>query len=380
MQQYGTQMGDFVMNTPVIKDFEEKKKRLFAYMEQHGYEAAILSLRENFAWFTCGGDNKVLRNTDIGVGVLLITKEQIFLISQYMDLDRIYDDELKGLNIEKVSLKWYEQSPQEKARQMAGNKKLVSDSAIDGSDCKTWDIYWLHYPLTEYEVDRYRTICKDADEILHRVALRIEPGMTEIDIEAELSYEYAKKHMLPKVLLVGSDERIEQYRHPAASYKKVEKTVLLHVAAENKGLHANLTRMLSFGDVISDELYEKYELLNILQAQAMAMTVPGECFSDIFETRKKILIDNGYANEWENHYPGSFTGYFLGSARPFSTGETIKEKMATDYFITLKGAKTEELCISGQKGGELISCGHFWPTKKYEWEKHAYELPIILKR
>lgn len=368
------------MNTPVIKDFIEKKRRLFEYMSERGYEAAVLSRRENFSWLTGGGDNKVLRNTDIGAGVLLVTRQQVYLIAKYMDSDRIYDDELQGLDIEKISLKWHEQSPQEKAIEIAGSKRTVSDEPLSGADCKLWDIYWLHYPLTENEIDRYKRIGSAVDEILYRVALRIQPGMTETAIEAELAYEYAKQNMLPKVLLVGSDDRIARYRHPVASNKQVEKTVLMHVAAEQNGLHANITRMIRFGDGMDDELYEKYELLNILQAQAMAMTVPGTPFSDIFEVRKKILSENGYSDEWENHYPGSFTGYFLGSAQPFMNGDTIKEKMATDYFITLRGAKTEELCISDPKGGELISCGQFWPTKKYEWSAHSYQLPVILKR
>jgi Xaa-Pro dipeptidase len=368
------------MNTPLRKDFLEKKERLYGYMEQQGYDAAILSRRENFAWFTCGGDNKVLRNTDIGFGVLLITREKIFLIAQYMDLDRIYDDELQGLDIEKISLKWFEKFPTEKAMEIIGNKKVLSDTDIAGADCRTWDIYWLHYPLTKHEISRYKDIGSDVDEILYQVALKIQPGMTEVAIEAELSYEYAKRNMLPKVLLVGSDERIERYRHPVASLKKVDKTVLVHVAAERNGLHANITRMISFDDSLTEELYEKYELLNILQAQAMAMTIPGHPFRDIFEVRRKLLKDSGYADEWENHYPGGVTGYFLGSAQPFMNGETIKEKMPTDYFITLRGAKTEELCISNKAGGEVISCGQFWPTKTYEWETHKYNLPIILKR
>lgn len=368
------------MNTPDRHDYEIKRARIAAYMDAHGYGAVILARRENFAWFTCGGDNKVLRNLDEGFGVLLITKEKVYLIAQYMDLDRIYDDELQGLGIEKVCLKWFEDSREERALKMAEGLRVVSDIALPGADQQLWDIWWLHYPLTENEISRYKAMCRLVDKMLLDVATRIRPGMTEIEIEAEIAYEYAKQGMLAKVLLVGSDERIAKYRHPVASNKKVEKLVLLHPAAEQHGLHANITRMVYFGDSLPDDLNRKYELLNLLQAQAMAMTIPGRLFSDLFDVRKQLLTEHDFGDEWQYHYPGGFTGYYLGSAAPFMNGERIRENMPTDYFITLTGAKTEELCISGAEGGVLISSGYEWPTRTYEWNGIRYNLPTILMR
>ena len=121
-------------------------------MTINDYGAVILSQRENTAWLTGGRDFKVLRNSDTAFGVLLISLDQVYLIAQYMDIDRIYDDELEGLDIEKVELMWYEQSREGKAVEMAGAVAIVADSNIVGADCKLWDLYWLHYPLMESEI------------------------------------------------------------------------------------------------------------------------------------------------------------------------------------------------------------------------------------
>jgi hypothetical protein len=54
--------------------------------------------------------------------------------------------------------------------------------------------------------------------------------------------------------------------------------------------------------------------------------------------------------------------------------------MAMDNFITVKGAKVEEISISGPSGAELISAGFAWPTKAYRYQDSEYALPIILQR
>ncbi len=367
------------MNITTAADFAEKTKRLREYMDKNGYGAALLGRRDNVAWLTNGGDFKVLRDTETAFGVLLVTADKVYLVAQFMDADRIYDDEAAGLGIEKVSLRWYEESREDKAVKLAGGARVVSDMPVSGADCRLWDIYWLHYPLTQSDIATYRLTAKACDEMIFAVANRIEPGMTEQQIEAELISEYVKNNFTMKVVLVGSDERISLYRHPSPSPKKLEKVVLLHPAGYRNGLHVNITRMVCFGEIPAD-LSAKYDLLNLLEAQTMAMMRPGAPFMDLFEERKRILAAHDMADEWKCHYPGALTGYLLGTAQPFLDGETIRDKMSMDNFITLKGAKVEEISISGENGAELISAGYAWPTKTYSYKTNAYALPVILQR
>ncbi len=367
------------MNTPNMADFTEKTKRIREYMDRSGCGAVLLGRRDNVAWLTGGGDFKVLRDMETAFGVLLVTRDKVYLVAQYMDLDRIYDDEAAGLGIEKVSLRWYEESREDKAVQLAGGERVVSDIPVAGAEFRLWDIYWLHYPLTQSDIASYKQIAKKCDEMVFAVADRIEPGMTEQQIEAELICEYVKENFTMKVVLVGSDERISLYRHPSPSSKKLEKVLLIHPAGYLHGLHVNLTRMVCFGDIPAD-LSAKYDLLNLLEAQTMAMMRPGTPFMELFEERKRILAAHDMADEWKCHYPGALTGYILGTAQPFLDGETIRDAMSMDNFITLKGAKVEEISISGQDGAELISAGYAWPTKTYSYKENNYKLPVILQR
>ena len=67
--------------------------------------------------------------------------------------------------------------------------------------------------------------------MLKDIADFVKPGMTERQIEAVVQYAYAKASFDCQVILIGSDERIAKYRHPIASDKAVEKTLLIHPAA-----------------------------------------------------------------------------------------------------------------------------------------------------
>ena len=365
------------MNTPNLDDYTEKKERLRTYMEMNGYDSIILSKRENFAWFTCGGDNKVLRNSDDGSGILVISKNSVIFLAYYMDSDRIYDDELQGLDIEKKVMYWYEGDRCEYAMKFT-NGKVAADSNIKGADNRWYDFVQLHYPLTENEVKRYRELGAVCDGLLTDIAGKINPGMSEHDIEAEILYAYGKHNMTPKVLLVGTDERIEKYRHPNASSKKLKKLVLIHPAVEKNNLHANITRMIYFGDKLPEELEKKYDLLNYLQAQFFSMAKTGIGYLDIYNERKKILDENGYPDEWKYHAMGCITGYVLGTDLPFINNEAVKKNMPLDIYITLRGAKVEELAITGDNGAEVLSATGKWPLKGYEYKEKLYHLPAIM--
>ncbi len=371
--------GAIAMNVPSLKDFEEKCRRVRAYLDESGYDALIIGRRDNFAWFTFGGDNKIFRSSDIGFGLLVVTREKVTLVAQYMDAARIMDDELGGLPIEAEVLKWFELSREEAALRIAKGR-AAADYPIGGADCRFEDVLALHTPYTEWEVERYAQVGRLNDALYLEVANGIKPGMTEQQAEALLMGVFGREAMIPKVLLVGSDERIGKYRHPNASNKKIEKLLLLHAAADKFGLHANITRMVYFGDALPPELERRYELLNRCQASAFSMLTPGALHSRILEARKKLLAEEGMEHEFELHYPGMTTGYFVGSGAPFAEDTPVVDTTCYDLFITVTGAKVEELSMARPGGAKVLSTGGGWPLKRYAAGGYSCELPVILMR
>lgn len=367
------------MNTPNQQDFAYKKKKIREFMVQEGYDAVLLARRDNFAWFSFGGDNKIFYSMDVGYGLLAITQQDVFLIAQTMDIDRIYDDELKGLEIEKKAIRWYQETREQTALRLLKGKRIAADIPLDGTQFKQDEIFALHLPYTQWEVERYREVGRMTDVLMKTVAEQIEPGMTEQEAASILLYEYGKQFSVPKVLLVGSDERIGKYRHPVPSNKKIEKTVLLHAAADIHGMHSNITRMFSFGKP-TEELEERYNVLNQALASACALLIPGEKPREILERRKQIFAEHGLEVEYGNHYPGAVTGYWFGSAEPILQNKPIMDTQCFDWFITITGAKVEELVMATPKGGEVLSASGVWPLQTYCEKGFCVELPKILER
>lgn len=367
------------MNMLDLEEVREKQRRIREFFDKTGYEAMVIGRQDNFAWFTCGGNNRVIVTSEVGFSILVIVRDRIYIVSQVMDGPRVMDEEIKGLDVEPVFLKWHEQSREEKASQIIKGLKAISDIPICGADFAPGEIYKLHYPLTCKEIEKCRWIGAKTEEIIRKVADELKPGMSEHEIEALFLYEYGRNNMTPEVLLVGSDERIPKYRHSNPSDKKIGKLVLLHPAVRKWGLHANVTRMVYFGDSVPDDVAGKYEAANMLEAQAISMCVPGEKFCNILEARKKLLADMGFEDEWEKHYPGGITGYLLCDATVCGNPDAeVVINQAYDWFITITGVKVEEFSINTAAGREVLSATGKWPLKEYSYNGQSFKLPQIL--
>lgn len=369
------------MNIPDLLEVREKERRVREFLDRSGYEAMIIGRQDNFAWFTCGGNNRVVTASENGFAWLVIAKSGIYCIAHIMDGPRVFDDELQGLQIEPVFLKWHEHGWAQKAAQLTRGLKTISDVPVEGAELSVSEIYKLHYPLTGQEIEKLRWLGAKTDEIIRMVADDVKPGMTEHEIEARFLFEYGKINATPEVLLIGSDERIAAYRHPNPSDKKVRRLVLLHPAIRKWGLHANVTRMMYFGDTLPQDIRNKYDTVNQLQAQTLSMCIPGGKFHRILEVRKELLKAAGYGDEWEKHFPGGITGYLLCDATVCGKPDAeVVINQAYDWFITITGVKAEELSINTAKGVEVLSATGKWPLKEYSYSGQDYKLPEILMR
>jgi Xaa-Pro dipeptidase len=58
----------------------------------------------------------------------------------------------------------------------------------------------------------------------------------------------------------------------------------------------------------------------------------------------------------------------------------VELNQAYDWFITITGAKVEELGINTDKGRELLSVTGKWPTKEYKFNGQNFNVPQILMR
>lgn len=367
------------MNTPDANEVKIKEERLRSYLEKSGYDAAVIGRADNFAWITGGGENRVILTSEIGFSYIVITLEDKYLVSQVMDGDKVMDEELEGLGYKLVSLKWFEKSKEEKVLELVDGLKVISDIQLPNTEFNKNEFYKLHYPLTPSEIEKCRWLAKKTEEIVYEAALKIKPGMSEYKVQGMLAGMYAENDITVSVMLVGSDNRISSYRHCLPSDKKIEKVVLLSPAVRKWGLHANIARMVSIGKVPEDTS-RRYDAVCEIESEAISMSTPGTRFSDILRKQKEMYKQLGYENEWQNHYQGGITGYMVSDPTLcMNESNTVQNCQAFDWFITITGAKGEELTLNCDGNIEVASVNGIWPTRSYSKKGKEIRLPKIME-
>ncbi len=365
------------MHTPNLQEFAQKEDRVRAFMEQNGWDALVIGTQANFSWFSCGGESRVLITGEGADALMVITPQSKTLIAYNMDGQRNLDEEVPGLGFDLIMTHWHEKSREEIALDLVKGKRVLADIPLEGATTSFQEFYNLHYPLTEWEIERYRELGRESETIIRSVADQAEPGMTERAIERLLMVEFAKKGYISTVVLVGSDGRLPLYRHPIPSDKKIEKDLMLILCGRKYGLHVPITRSVHFGSAPDAETARRFEAASLIAANCIAHTQAGVKFSEILAMQKALYRQLGFENEWQLHFQGGITGYLPNdSSLCLDPSAVIRENQSVNWFITITGVNTEDTFISGKN--EIVTHSGAWPTTAYAVEGKEILLPKIL--
>jgi len=363
--------------TDVIHDSEIKRSRVREFLQRKGYDGLIISTREHFAWITGGGDSHVVRNTDTGFGTIVITKDKAWLVAHSMDAARLYDEQIPGQGYDLVVQRWYEGDVRQKALELAG-RNVASDTSYKDTQNVYADLVDLHYPMTDLEISRTHWLASTTDQLFSAFAPTVKPGETEKDIAARLHCEHLKKNMEVDVLIVGSDERCFNYRHPLPTEKQLDRYLMLHTVARRWGLHCNLTRFIHFGEP-SEEIRKVYNAAANVETRVFLSLKPGVKFSEILALQKNWYAEQGYPEEWRNHFQGGPTGYVIVDAGRCLTEKVVQINQAYEWFITITGTKMGELSLLTEKGLEISSFQNStWPGIEIETPLGELVVPDLM--
>lgn len=364
-----------------MTDFDSKLERIRALLERRQAEAVVIARRDNFAWLTGGGESGVILNQENGFVYLIVTRKERAAVALRADADKAEEELLKGLGFTFHMLDWKSAGIEAHIRSLLEGKRALSDIPLTGCTCDAAAIYELEYPMTETETGRYRELGRLTDMIMARTAKRMRQGMTENEIKAEVLHACADYGAEADVLLVGSDERIEKYRHCTPTDKKATRTVLLSPVLRKYGLHSNIARMGCFGSV-PGEVRKRYDAVCQIQAEIIAASRENVAFRDIFRLQEKWYHRLGFGQEWLEHGHGAPVGYMLSDASVlYDEHRCMTSGQAYEWYVTVSGAKSAELVMNTGGRQEILSMTGEWPEKAYRTEGGAViKLPDIWVR
>ena len=355
---------------------ETKIERVRRYIKENGLSGILVSGVSNFSWLTGGKKNFVGLNTEKGVCSILITPDKSFLLTTNIEYPRIFEEEISDWEF--IVKNWY------KENELFEEVKKICKGKI-GSDIPTnftipVKLEKLHFPLVDEEIDRYKEVGKLASESITEISKVIKPWMKETEIAGIVSQKLWEKDIIPVVILVGADERIEKYRHPIPTEKKLDKRVLIAICGKRYGLIVSLTRIVNFGK-LEESILRKHKSVCFVDTVFIDETRPDVKMSDIFKKAKSSYKETGFENEWQLHHQGGPTGY---STRYFrvteETDEKVIEKSSFAWNPSITGTKSEDTIIIEKDKNTIITEDKNWPMIEVEYKGKIYKRPAILEK
>ncbi|WP_338825677.1 hypothetical protein MHOCP_18870 [Moorella humiferrea] len=363
------------------KEVARKEERIRELFTRIGLDGVCLSRAINFAWFTAGGNNRVVTGSETGAAAVVILGDRKYIVAPKNEIERFMEEQVPELGFEPWTYDWYE-SREKAIAQLVGSYKIGTDIPMGDWPVLGADLNRLRYSLTEEEIARAREIGAICSRELAATCVNISPGMAEWEIQAELSYRLIKHGVRPAVLLVGTDERAFKHRHPVPTDKKLDRYAVIGLVGEKGGLHLALTRSVHFGRV-PDHLRRLYEVALKVEAAFLQASKVGVDSQLIFEQGRAAYAAAGFRDEWQRHHQGGAIGYAPREYRAGEgVGETIQPNQMLAWNPTVQGTKCEDtVLVKTEDSLEfLTSVPGWWPVERVEIRQQKVNRPLILER
>jgi len=359
----------------------EKLRRVRAYMRRRKLDVVFVTTRAGFSWLTAGGLNHVPMATAEGVTTLAVAARSAYILANTIEAPRMVDEELSAEEFRLVTFPWHDDAARREAvMDLATGKRAAADTDLYGLPRLKADFDELRYSMTASEVVRYKKLGLEVSEILETVCCEIEPGETEWQVDGLLAELSLARGIRPFVRLVAADRRIERYRHPISTKRKIHRRAMVVTCGERHGLVVAASRLVNFGS-ISKALKRKHQAVCNIDAALILATEPGAKVGDVLQVGIDAYAAEGFADQWHLHHQGGPTGY-LGREYIATPAERrrvqVNQPFAWNPSIT--GTKSEDTILATDRGPVLLSGPLDWPTIEGQAAEGAVTRADILVR
>ncbi len=358
-------------------EFEIKTARMRQLLAEKQLDALLLQRVSSIAWATCGADVHINTAASDGACALLITPDKLCVITNTIEAGRLENEEglgEQGWQFEVTP--WY--SAEDRLSELIKGKQIGCDGLYaDGQDLSA-ELALLRAQLTEPEQERIRALGKLCAESMDEAIRMVKPGMTEFQIAGLLSGAAESRGAQAVVNLIGTDERIFQYRHAIPTDKKLARYAMLVLCGRKWGLICSITRLVHFG-ALPEEVERKMNAVAVVDAAMIAATRPGSTLNAVFAEAQRTYAAQGYPDEWQKHHQGGLAGYEAReiTATP-DTEQNILMGQAFAWNPSIRGAKSEDTILVGAQKNEIITAVEGWPMIEVPIGNDVIQRPAIL--
>lgn len=362
---------------------EEVARKLAAvrgWLDRQGFGAVLLGSQDWFAWITGGGRSHISIGGPGGVASVLVTRDDAVLLTTNIELERLLDEEVpRHLPFERVERPWHEVvADEDLVRDLVDPRTAVSDLGANALPAAPDDLVELRLTLLPPEIERYRSLGRDAALAVETACRAAAPEDTEHDVAAAVAAEATRRGIVPLVDLVAADDRIGAYRHPLPTAAPIRRTLLVAMTGRRHGLHASLTRMVSFGEP-DDDLAVRHAAVTRVDASEILASRPGATLAEVFSVGTARYGAEGFPEEWRHHHQGGLTGY---AGREIFATQTTTHRLADGQALawnpSIRRVKSEDTVLVGEDATEVLTDTGDWPQHRVELDDRALDRPAIL--
>ncbi len=361
-----------------MNEFEIKQAHIHELLDKYQLDTLLLNRVSSFAWATCGvGDSHINTASSNGVASLLITRDARYLVTNTIEAPRFErEQKLAAQGWEFSVTPWYQANALD---ELTRGKKFGADEAFAGATDLSVEVSLLRANLLPAEGERFRALGKLCADAMDKAIRALKPRMSEFEIAALLASETQARGVEPIVVLIATDERIFNFRHPIPVAKNLEKYAMLVLCGRKWGLVCSLTRFVFFGK-LPDELRTKFDACATIDAVMIAATRPNKTLGEIFQRAQQTYAHTGFADEWQLHHQGGLAGYEPRevTATPNSS-TTVSLGQAYAWNPSITGVKTEDTILVGEITNEILTAIPNWETVTMNVDGQAIARPKILE-
>ena len=348
-------------------EFTSKRGLLTEWLTHHGADALLLASTPNVYWLALGGE--VRRPTCDTVG-FVVTPDRCYLLCPAEDVDRVRQEEVRGLEVEIVPLV------------ALGLEALVNRARALLPETAQWrcdqpglglesDVTCnaLRRTLLPDEATRLRKLGKDAATALEDVSAECFRGILERDAAARLAAECVRRQIAPVSILAGADDRLENYSRPVPKGAAAERVLLLSLVAMRGGLHVALSRTVCLTEP-DGRMMERFGRALDAAARLCHATRPGKTLGEVVN---EAALPAAPASL------GGLTGYGMPEIEARSTSDwRLGPSQALVWCMAQPGVRCEDTYLLGDIGCELLTTSEGWPQRKLRVEGSTYPISDLL--
>jgi Xaa-Pro aminopeptidase len=358
----------------------KKRARLHALLDREGLDAIVLRAPHDLAWWSCGGRGHIAVGDPVGAAAVVISRDSETVLTTTTEAARMRDEELSVLvgdgpeaGARLVVIPW--ELPVE--AHLPTGDRVVDDVPRYGTLDGRGLLEEARRSLTPEEAQRYRDLSHDAAIALTDAAKELMPGMTEYAAAGLLSAALLDREIEPVVLGVAGASRVGLYRQPLPTVARLGPLAMLAMCGRRHGLHANLTRFVSFGP-LDEELADAQIRLLQVEAAYLDALWPGQAVGDAFRAGAATYGGVGFdPEEWRNDNQGGPCGYLRRDHLATADDHTpIMMGQAFAWGPSVPSLRCEDTVLVTDVGLEVLTVDPRWPTVEISRRSR----PIVVER